>query len=696
MKRVVLAGVALACGLWMAPLVAGQATPPQATQPPQDPGLDLLFDQGKRLFEGVQYDQALPIFDRLVQSLTAGGTVQRPELLVQVYELRARSRFAQGDSTGAEQDFAALLALQPDFKLGAGVSPRVTSVFENVRRLTIGQLSIVLTPPGDITIDGRKATVGAEPLRLDINSGDHVVTATRPNYTPFEQKVSVKAGEVAVLAITLERTSASLSVVSTPEDVEVFLDDVSKGKTTKGATAGVSAPLTITDVPLGPHRLKLKRDCFVDLEVPVTLRAEDVTTEPLTLVPATATVTIQTPDKEAILVVDGQAQGPILGDITVCAGTHVIEVRGALGRFVDRREWKTGDTVSLTAELRPAIPIVIATTGTGSTPERLRTSLERALSPAKRLLVYSPVPSELEAAMKAENVPADWLNPNPGDAGQKLPKEVIRDISRRLAARLGAQGLAAATVGADNASVSFMLLAAGSAEPDVLTLSLADNASQARAVERLSATPTLFVRQSLDNAFIDVDGTPGAVAVRAGAASGLAAGDVVTSAGGKPVASVADLRAAVAAQSGGTIALEAKNAAGVVKKVSSPVTPVVDTLPVRDPLVLPNRALLDLQVAHAAAPGGIQKAALAINLAVVHLRLGNWDEALAILKDVQATDGAGVSAGTVAYLNGLALEGLGRTADAQAAFTKAAASPQARLWFEGPLVAPLASAKLRR
>ena len=701
MNRAAGAFIGLAVVTASAAGVAGQIPPPPPQSQEQAGTPELLFDQAKRLFDAVQYDQALPIFDRLVQTLTAGGPVtdpQKADLLVQAYELRARTRFAQGDSTGAESDFGALLVLKPDFKLGAGVSPRVISVFESVRKLTIGQISIQLTPPGEVMIDGRKVTIGAEPVRLDISSGEHVVNATRPNYTPFEQKVAVKAGEVAALTIALERTSASLSVVTTPEDVEVFLDDVSKGKTAKGATAGVSAPLTITDVPLGSHKLRLKRECFVDMEVPVTLRAEDVQTDPLQLTPAVATVTIQTSDKDAVLVVDGQVHGPILGDVTVCAGSHVIEIRGTHGRFVDRREWKTGETVTLAAELRPAIPIVIAASASATTTaDRLLTALEKAFAPAKRLLVYSPVTSELEAAMKAENIPADWLSPTAGEAGQKLPKEVIRDMGRRLAARLGVQGLAATAVGADSASVTFLLLAAGSAEPDVLTLSLADSGSQSRVVDRLSASPSVLVRQSLDTTFVDVDGTPGAVVVRTNAASGLAAGDVVTSAAGKPVTSVADLRAALAGQSAAstTIALEAKGAAGAVKKASPAVTTVVDTLAVRDPIILPNRALLDLQMAYASAPGGIQKAAVAINLAVIQLRLGNWDDALATLKDVQATDGAGVSAGTIAYLNGLAYEGLGRAADAQAAFTKAAASPQARLWFEGPLVAPLATARLQ-
>jgi len=680
-------------------VVPNQAQAP-ATAQAQDPAgaFELLFDQGKRFFDEFKYDEAVPLFDRLIQAMTAGPDVQKPDLLVQAYELRARARFALGDSTGAEQDFSALLALKPEFKLGSGVSPRVITVLDNVRRLTVGQLSLQVTPPGEITISGRRYTVAGVPLVVDIKSGEHVVNATRPNYTPFEQKVTVNPGEVAVLAIALERVSSTVSVITTPEDVEVLIDDVSKGRTGKGATPGVSAPLAITDVPLGPHRLRLKRECYVDFEMAVTVGAEDVQTEPLQLTQAVSTVTIKGADKDSTLVIDGQVHGPIIGDVTVCAGTRVLEVRSARGRFVERREWKAGETVSLAADMRSAVPIVIANTGTGSTPDQLRSALERALAPSKRVMVFAPVAAELEAAMKQENVPADWLNPSPAEGAARLSKEVIRDIGRRLSARLGVQGVAAATVGADTYSVTMLILAAGSGEPDVLTLSLADTASQGRAVDRLSAPVPPLVRASLESSFIDVAGVQGAVVVRAGPASGLAAGDVVTSAGGKPVTSVAELRAVLASLNGSTatIPVEAKGGpAAAVKKVSSAVTMVVDTLPVRDPAILANRALFDLQDASLSTPAGVQKTAASIGLAIVQMRLGNWEDALAALKDVQLPDGPGVSAGTVAYLNGLALEGLGRTTDAQAAFTKASALPQARLWFEGPLVAPLAKAKLQ-
>ena len=689
MKRLRAIAILLVC------LVAATSAAIQEAATPEQ-----LFEQGKKQFDAFQYDQAVPLFDKLIAALTAGGPgvpVQKPELLIQAYEHRARARFALGDSAGADQDFAELLGLKPDFALAAGVSPRLIKVLDNVRRVTIGRLSVQVTPPGPVTIDGKVYQVTAEPLVFDIKAGEHTVNATRPNYTPFEQKVTVIATEVATMAITLERVAATITVVTMPDDVEVFIDDVSKGRTTKGAAEGVSAPLPITGISLGDHRLKLKRACFVDFDMPFTLVSDDIQPEPVQLTPAVAKVVIESTDREATVVVDGEPRGPVGSDVTVCAGTHLIEVRGARGRFVDRREWKTGDTATLTATLRSAVPFISMQAGAGSTPEQLRGTLERMLAPANRVMFFTPDAAELDAAMKQENIPADWLGPMLGQPGARLPREAVRDMARRLSTRLGVQGLSAAVVGADAYTVSLLFLAAGSGEPDLLTLSLTDSASQGRVLERLNAALPTLVRLSVNAAFIDVAGTPGAVVARAGEGAGLAPGDIITSAVGKPVASVADLQAALAAQplTAQSIALEVKGAGGVVRKVPAPVTLGVDTLGVRDPALLPNRALLDLQDAVRSPVVGVQSMAASINLALVHMRLGNWDDALAAIKDVQLLDGPGVSAGTLAYLNGLAYEALGRAPDATAAFTKAAASPQARLWYEGPLVAPLARTKLQ-
>lgn len=302
--------------------------------------------------------------------------------------------------------------------------------------------------------------------------------------------------------------------------------------------------------------------------------------------------------------------------------------------------------------------------------------------------------------MTGLNMPADWLNTRLGvPGGTNHPREVVRDFVSRLASRLGVQGIAAVASGADPYEVRVLLFAAGSGEPDTFTIHTADTGSQRRVAEQIGAPPPPIIRPSLQTSVVDVAGIAGAVVVRTGeasAAAGLVVGDVVVAAQGSPVSSVADLRAAVATV-GPTapVSLELRGAGGASRSLDASVTMVVDTIPMRDPSIFYNLALLDFRQRAARAAAPAEKAAVNLNLAVVLMRLGNWAEALAALGQVQLPEGAGVSAGTVAYLRGLCLDGAGRTTEAQAAFTTAANAPEARLSSEGPLVAPLARARLQ-
>jgi hypothetical protein len=318
-QSIAIVGLALCVGAQ--PGASGAPAAQQVTPPAQEPAgaLELLFDQGKRLADTFKHEEAIALFDRLIQTLTTGGPdggIQQPELLVLAYEQRARARFAFGDSPGAERDFAGLLALKPDFKLDATVSPKVMTVLENVRRLTVGQLALQLTPPGEITISGRTYAVADVPLIVDLKSGEHVVSVSRTNFTPFEQTITVNPNELAALTIALERVAATVSVVTATEGVQVWLDGVSKGSTQPGSGAG-SAALDIPEVALGDHKLRLVRDCYVDHELTVTVGSEDVRTERIELTRAVATVVIESEDRQARVVVDGEARGPIGSDLTV-------------------------------------------------------------------------------------------------------------------------------------------------------------------------------------------------------------------------------------------------------------------------------------------------------------------------------------------------------------------------------------------
>jgi tetratricopeptide (TPR) repeat protein len=664
---------------------------------------ELLFDQGKRLFDEFKYDQAIPLFDAVVTALTATTPPEKPDLLVQAYELRGRARFASADALGTERDFAALLALRPDYRLASTVSPRVVAVFDSVRKVTIGQVALSLTPPGEVIIAGRTIAATAEPQTIDLPVGEHPVTASRPGYTAVDQRVTVVAGTLTPLALALERVSSTLTIETIPADVDVVLAGQPRGRTTAGP-GEASAPLVIGDLPTGRHVLMLRRDCYQPIERTITIDAPgDFRTEPIRLTRAVAHVTIRGVEASGVrLFVDGVERGPVPVDaVELCEGTHTLDVRGPSGRFVDRRDWKTGASVTLTATLRRAFPIVTARGGGAVSAEQLRTNLERALAPSTRVLLYTPADAELGTAMAGEALPADWLLVDASGALARVPKDITRDLGQRLIAKLQGQGLAAVSGGADPYLMHLVLLAPGSGEPDVLTINLADAASVRRAIAALDGELPSLVRASLETSVVDVAGVAGAVVVRpggVGARAGLLVGDVIVSAGGAPVTSVADLQTRISAvrPPQTTLPLEVLGLNGAQRGVTASIALVPDTIPQRDGTLLYNRALIDLQDALRGTAAGPAAAAQRYNLGVIHMRLGNFDEAIAAFGQAALPEGPGVSAGTVAYLTGLCYEQTGRPLDAQTAFGKAAAAAQARLWHDGPLVAPLARQKLQR
>ncbi len=210
-----------------------------------------------------------------------------------------------------------------------------------------------------------------------------------------------------------------------------------------------------------------------------------------------------------------------------------------------------------------------------------------------------------------------------------------------------------------------------------------------------------LVRPSIETSVVDLPGVQGATIVRPdgiGLKLGFEPGDVIVAVGGSPVTSVAELRAKVAAIKPGSTSITydvKKGPTGPQRTLTGGVSMVPDTLPLHDPGLLYNRAFIVLQdMAKSTTLSPIEQASVHVNLAIVLMRLGNYDEALVELNGSKLPDGPGVSAGTVQYLIGRCEEALGRAANASAAYTKAAASPKARLSSEGPLIAPLAQQRL--
>jgi hypothetical protein len=648
--------------------------------------------EGIRQYDGAHYPEAVAAFSKVIEALNPADPAQR-DLLAKSYEYRARSRFVQRDAAGTEADFVLLLKLRPSYEPAADISPRVKTTFLDIKKRTIGDINVQLTPPGDILIDETPYPVGAGGRTISLLAGEHTIAAKRPAYRTVEQKIPLNAGETVPLAITLERISATYAVRTVPDGVTVTFDGVLKGVTRAGADRrDVSDPLVIPDLTAGTYLTRFQRECYKPAERSLTIsELTDIDNrDPIRLEPAVAKLNLRVSEPGATIYLDGASKGASPSEVaSICEGEHLLEVRSQHGRFIDRRYWRTGDSETLNAVLRPAFAIVVNAPPSGVSPTEFRRIVENGLSGAKGALIFTPREEELVASQKQDDINLDFFHATSAAAVLRR-----RETGERVAGRLAVQGIAAIESSGRPDSVQLSLLAAGSTEPEVVTFDLNDASSRAAAVAALTADVPPITRVSIDAFLIDVASIQGAVVARASQELGLAPGEVVVDVGGAAVSSVADVQEKLNGKQGQTLTLGVRQPSGASKMVS--VTPklVPDTIPMADKHLLYNGILLRLEQLLREAKTPVDAIASRLNLAIVEMRLGRWGEAARDLEQLRLPEGPGVSGGTISYLLGICYEALGRRADATSSFTTASKS-EAMLSMRGPRTAALAQEKLQ-
>src|SRR5215217_6430694 len=201
-------------------------------------GSDADLAEGQRLFEELDYEHAVPLLSRAILALEPMAS-QQPDArsaLVSAYGMRARALFGLDDPAKAQDDFRALLALNPSFSLVGQISPRVVALFDSVKKATVGSLALLVEPAdAKLEINGQPASVSAGPVPL--RAGEYTVKATRLGYAPAEEVVTVAASETKQFSLVLQRTSSVVFLVTVPPDVEVIVDGLLRGRTVAGPLA---------------------------------------------------------------------------------------------------------------------------------------------------------------------------------------------------------------------------------------------------------------------------------------------------------------------------------------------------------------------------------------------------------------------------------------------------------------------------
>jgi len=162
-----------------------------------------------------------------------------------------------------------------------------------------GSLSIESEPSGaDVSVNG--VPKGQTPCKVTgLAAGELDVALSIASYRQYRQKAQVRVGEDTPVKVKLDPLPGSLVVNSTPQGAMVYVDNQRKGKT----------PLTIEDLAIGEHRVRVEADGYEPLARTVTIRQAERISEDFGPEKTSGTMEILTRPAGVRVYIDGQDKG---------------------------------------------------------------------------------------------------------------------------------------------------------------------------------------------------------------------------------------------------------------------------------------------------------------------------------------------------------------------------------------------------
>jgi len=589
-----------------------------------------------------------------------------------------------GKKAQAPRRLESLLELDPDYEIDRSITnPRLQAAYDGLRTARFGRVKLSLDPGGGVlTVDGKPRR--PEPGVHWLAPGAHAATYSRLGFQGQEVKFEVALKDTAALDLKLARTSSVITVFTSPAGAELIVDGKSRGfsrgqvpadRSYLADRAGVkpdqlSEGLRIADLAPGKHVLEVRLPCHRTrrMEIPESLTTPfaDADLEPVKLEPSRGTLTVQSAVPGGQLLLSGLDMGKVpVRDLQVCAQAYDLEVKYATGSFTQRIEVLEGKSLTLVARPKPRLTYAgFEGTDDFAGRERLLGMLAALGGRLHEVAFFTAAKGEslkdclarLRTSRETELLL--WARPASGRPIQQV--ELILSTLTGQEERLAVMPL----------------------EQDPL-------GSLAARMERQPSLSEPWAGLTL------LDLPEGAHVLQADAAAlkaGIRPGRLLTEAGGRPVANVADFRKALAEAKDGTLAVSQGDA-----PVKLTVSQMATELPVNAPDLCYPRVLSDLRLRYLGAKGD-EASLLRLDQALALMHFREYDKALEVLRDARMVGVQGVSQGTLDYYTGVCLLHMGGVyqRDAAQSFNQALKYPQATLFGpDGPLLAPLARQALQ-
>ncbi len=322
-------------------------------------------------------DEAILGFTFIVEQLEITKS-QRPlieqesNLYMEALNYLAQCYLTSGKEQEAQYYFATLIQYNPNYELDAILtSAKIVNFFNNLKRSLVGYVSLIVNPNDAVIYIDQKQVASGSIDRYPIMAGNHNLLIERAGYRSEMKEIIVYSGKVNQLGvINLKRESSVCFITTYPPEVEVILDGVTIGFTSKGAPPDIIEyakrnkldynnfssyfPVEITD-PLD-HIIELKKPCYQDEQIIVKYSEyKDYYYEPIILKASYAKLELES-ETDGKVYVDGELIGDLKQkNFQICAGSHKLLVKADWGNYSMDFNIKEGGVQKYKVDIKPAL-----------------------------------------------------------------------------------------------------------------------------------------------------------------------------------------------------------------------------------------------------------------------------------------------------------------------------------------------------
>ncbi len=660
-----------------------QTTPPPESGPEEAPieeeaiqmQWSKTFQEAEAVFNSADQTSSIPMFEALITQITEkkvkrGLTDPEMLLLLRSLDYLGQANYNEGEAEKSRLVFLKLMELNPNYQLNQDLtSPKIIEFVRQIKDQNLGTITITSDPPGaTVKLDGIAAGT-TDIAELYSLKGDHDLEISKPGFVSQQSTINVVPGRTQKFAFKLERSSSVAYFITYPKGVEI-----SMGEKLLGTTAGTAPPLraqqsaiamnlpvadfsgdfAVPDLQPGSYEVQFRKPCWETQLRRITIEENaDYPFEPIVLSPSLAQLNITADDEKANVFIDNEYIGIApLQKHQVCAGKHVLKIKGPRGKFETTLDVKKNQVLKIDARLNPSLTFM----GLIAAPDILKSDLDKLSAEIKQNLLKLQNLNFVDNSQTGDRmVVEETLRKILEGIKTNTPDKDRRNAIQELCTKAESDLLLIGIVPKERLqrTVQFYLLSNWSSMADVRTIQVFDASEWSRFMNELDYEEPLFQKR-LGVYLIDTLITQGPVVAQvllkaAGEMQLLNAGDQVLSIEGKALKNSAEVQRLLRdLQKRDEIKITIQRAGAPMdvtqKLLNSPME-----IQFNNPSLLFNRQLIAFKKAYNLSLNPMEKNIALLNIGLCFMHFAEYDLAFDQLRQVQLDRPVGIGPGTVQY-----------------------------------------------